>query len=131
MTDYYKDKQQLTDEQIAELAPDWATHYTIIDSDITPSCITFYDGFWHQWFYYKDKNNWSTKLTYNEIPKSAKPIPRKKFDISEYEFSDEAARFSKRNKEFIVLSTGRDFVLDKGDAIALAKHFNLTAEGLK
>ena len=65
------------------------------------------------------------KLTDEQIVKLAP------FDITQHEWSDEAARFSKRNKEFIVLSTGRDLVLDKADCIALAKHFKLTAEDLK
>lgn len=129
MTDYYKDKQQLTDEQIAELAPDWATHYTIIDSDITPSCITFYDGFWHQWFYYKDKNNWSPKLTYNEIPKSAKPIPLKKFDIDLVRREIHKTLTCDNSEKFMKYEDLPGYTIESYDK--LIDKFNLTAEDLK
>ena len=123
---------KLTDDQIAELAPDWATHYIIIDNDITPSCIAFYDGFWHQWFYHKDKNNWSPKLTYSAIPKSAKTIPSKKLDIGEHKFSDSTIEYDSKDDDTLYLETS-EFIscFRKHDAIAIAKHFNLTADDLK
>lgn len=112
---------KLTDEQIAELAPDWATHYGYACGD-----LVFVDS----------------KAC--KINKSvAKPIPRKKFDISEYEFSDAAndsgvefrcSLWTYPDIEINVKDVnGGDntAVLMKEHAIALAKHFKLTADDLK
>lgn len=113
MTDYYKDKQQLTDEQIAELAPDWATHYGYACGD-----LVFVD------------------CKACKIKESiTKPIPRKKFDISEYEFSDKYATYTGCSASMVhidVLNCGipNGIFFDKDDVVAMAKHFNLTAEDL-
>ena len=122
---------ELTDEQIAAFAPEWATHYDINEKY---KCILFESDHLYTIL------EWDSGVFTHVLPQrlfglseSSKPIPRKpkSFDITQHEWSDEAARFSKRNKEFIVLSTGRDLTLDKSDAIALAKHFGLTYENLK
>ena len=121
---------KLTDEQIAELAPEWATHYISCDLDKT---ILFEAV--NKWqFLDLESGLWgNVRNAEVKITKGAKPIPRKPepFDITQHEWSDEGVRLSKHNKEFIVLSTGRDLVLDKAVCLALAKHFGLTAEDLK
>lgn len=130
MTDYYKDKQQLTDEQIAELAPDWATHFSYLCGGIVFENIENYQIYAEGVFYGKKQKSENSDKT----PRDLKPIPRKKFDISEHEFSDERIGFSQDEKGLLVEVEG-DFYevayINKGDAIAIAKHFNLTAGDLK
>lgn len=126
MTDYYKDKQQLTDEQIAELAPEGCDFYCYKDGE-----VFFHNVLGLDVFNSKGESISDDFLDSGEW-KKAKPIPRKKFDISEYEFSDSIAEFEVEVGDTLVLkSHGTWFSFDKDDAIALAKHFNLTEEGLK
>lgn len=115
---------KLTDEQIAELAPDWATHYSCMLAGI----VYLSECHWQVYTegVYSDIHNRKA------ISKDAKPIPRKKFDIREYEFSDSIAEFEVEVCDTLVLkSHGSWFSFDKDDAIAIAKHFNLTADDLK
>ena len=125
MADYYKDKQQLTDEQIAGLAPDWCTHY-----EIAKSVVTFFDVKDAVSFNFKTKK--MTDKFDNElgITSDDKPIPRKKFDIiEEWEglFGFESVPFIDDEGDIFV--EGGWMCEEK--AILLAKHFNLTAEDLK
>jgi len=120
---------KLTDEQIAELAPDWATHYshnatTLTFSNTEKAVVTDFKG-----VYQCSEHD-------NEVgfKDEDKPIQRKKFDISEYEFSDERIGFLQDDKGLLVEIEG-DFYevayINKNDSIALAKHFKLTAEDLR
>ncbi len=85
--------------------------------------------------YYCVKSNggihWQTKKECS----GSQPIPRKQFDISEHEFSDDDESFSV-NGDFIVLKrcdnyTNPSFDIHRPEAIALAKHFKLTADDLR
>ena len=115
---------ELTDEQIAKLAPDWATHYKFRGKILifeSPRKYQFYnDGSFGgvYMFHYGSK-----KMT-------GKPIPRKKFDIiEEWEglFGFESAPFIDDEGDIFV--EGGWMCEEK--AILLAKHFNLTADDLK
>ena len=130
MTDYYKDEQQLTDEQIAELAPEWATHYSSYDVGVIFESLESYQVYAEGVFYGKKQKTENSDKT----PRDAKPIPRKKFDISKHEFSDERIEFSQDEGGLLVEI--EDFYhvaacINKNDAIAIAKHFKLTVEDLK
>jgi len=63
----------------------------------------------------------------------SKRIPRKEFDISDYEFSDgDIAVVSKVSHRIKIRSNySAGVFLSSRDVIALAKHFKLTAENLK
>ena len=54
------------------------------------------------------------------------------FDITQHEWSDTIAEFEAEPRYTLVLkSHGSWFSFDKQDAIAIAKHFKLTAEDLE
>ncbi len=109
----------LTPQEI-NAAPDWATHY-VIDSD---DDLTYESLDWWCWAtnpYHKHDNHGCI---------DGVPIPRKEFDISKHEFgyafcSDYASI------TFEMYEGQSDLILEKQDAIAIAKHFKLTAEDLK
>ena len=119
---------KLTGEQIAELAPEWATHYSDRLSDTLFESEKLFSTF--------DKVNWKHGRRHRQITgieDDSKPIPRKSksFDITQHEWGDEAVRLVESSRDFIVLSTGRGLALNKSDSIAIAKTFGLTAEDLK
>lgn len=118
---------KLTDEQIAKLAPDWATHYYYHLGYIAFVSEKLFCKYDLEAGVFSKQSNMVCKI--NDL--GGIEIKRKPFDISDHEFSDEAARFVKGSSDFIVLSTDRDLSLSKRDAIALAKNFKLTAEDLK
>lgn len=131
---------KLTDEQIAELAPDWSTHYYI---DYLREVICFFNQYISE--VKRFNGSVSVKLGVNPdgIEEGDKQIPRKAFDISEHEFSDTAKDCGVEFRvpvwvypdvEINVKDTnGGDntALLMKEHAIAIAKHFKLTAEDLK
>tara|TARA_Y100000310_G_C20704371_1_gene833771 strand:- start:7765 stop:8148 length:384 start_codon:yes stop_codon:yes gene_type:complete len=127
MTDYYKDKRQLTDEQIAELAPDWATHFSYLCGGIVFENIENYQIYAEGVFYGRKQKSENSDKT----PREVKPIPRKKFDISEYDFTDKSVYYDRGAESLYLGSDDSEILLIKQDVIALAKHFNLTAEDLK
>jgi len=115
--------RDLTPQEIAN-APEWATHY-IVDSD---DDITYESLDWWCW-----AANPSRKCD-NRGRMSGVPIPRKEFDISQYEFSD-------GDMDIIIEADGGVFVsvdsdrglyanLSRNDIIALARHSKLTPEDL-
>lgn len=129
MTDYYKDKQQLTDEQIAELAPDWATHYSSFSNGVIFENLTEYQIYSKGVFYGKKHKSENGDKTTREV----KPIPRKNFLSSGREFGGTVC-FVEISDDNIRLNCDdylNHIVINKHDAIALAKHFSLTAEDLK
>jgi len=75
--------------------------------------------------------NYFTKDHYSMM--TCKPIPRKEFDISEYEFSDgDIMVITKASSSIEIRSNNTAGVhLSRQDSIAIAKHFKLTAEDLK
>ena len=119
---------KLTDEQIAELAPDWATHYSYMMAGIVYQSSD-------SWQVYTD-GVYSDIHTRKAISKDAKTIPRKKFDISEYEFSyGELTNCSLDNNE-LTICEGQGYgqeckTFSKKDVIAMAKALSVTAEDLK
>ena len=84
-------------------------------------------------FYSLIERSFRERHYHNEIHEKAKPIQRKKFDISECEFSDELCKLSTWSDELVTFNAGSRCGVchDKSHAIALAKHFKLTAEDLK
>lgn len=126
---------KLTDEQIAELAPDWATHYSEKLTGIIYQSSKYWQGY--------TESGYGDKLHHTGVSQYAKPIQRKKFDISEYEFSDEAKdcgvefrvpAWAYPDIEINVKDTnGGDNtgLLMKEHAVAIAKHFKLTAKDLR
>lgn len=97
--------RELTQQEIND-APDWATHYYVDYDD----SVSFNGGAGH-----------------------SKPIPRKPFDIGEYEFSDKDIfnHFITKDKSRINFDFDSELMpsdtigFNKQDAIAIAKHFKL------
>lgn len=124
---------KLTYEQIAELAPEWATHYgiskkyksIIFESESLFTILKLDSG--------KFTGTWS-QLS-EGINENSKPIPRKTkpFSITQHEWSDTVC-FTEISESNLRLNCD-DYLnyvdLFKADAIAIAKHFGLTAEDLK
>lgn len=123
---------KLTDEQIAELAPEWAEFYFVnVIGDIV----------------FQNANNYVImdrgKLDFGRvftnlygINNHAKPIPRKPkpFDITQHEFSDAMANLKAIKSESgdIVIRIGSSWIfLNKDDSIAIAKALGVTGEDLK
>lgn len=130
---------KLTDEQIAELAPDWATHYYYHLRYIAFASEKLFCKYDLDIGVFSKQSNMVCKIS----DLGGIEIKRKPFDISEYEFSDTAKDCG---VEFRVPAwvypdieinvkdiNGGDntAVLMKEHAIAIAKHFKLTAEDLK
>ena len=134
---------KLTDEQIAAFAPSWATHYDINEKY---KCILFESEHLYTIL------EWDSGMFTHVLPQrlcglseSSKPIPRKpkSFDITQHEWSDEAkdCGVSFRAPAWVMPDieinikdvNGGDntAVLLREHAIALAKHFGVTAEDLK
>lgn len=129
---------KLTDEKIAELAPDWATHYshnvtTLTFSNTEKAVITDFNGVYQC-------SEHDNEIGFTE---EDKPILGKIFDISVHEFSDAAkdCGVEFRAPAWVypdveinvkgVAGGDNTSVLMKEHAIALAKHFKLTADDLK
>ena len=134
---------KLTDEQIAELAPEWATHYRIANCD---NSILFESAGFFAYYYTDEKRLGGTHRQLSiGINKNSKPIPRKTepFDITQHEWSDEAMdcginfhapAWVMPDIEINIKDVnGGDntAVLLREHAVALAKHFGLTVEDLK
>ena len=114
--------RDLTQQEIKN-APEWATHY-------------FIDCMGHVTF--ESELLWQRVGTlYAEhsragLSNDVKPVPRKAFDISEYKFSDCYLTVNNSWDDIIELACVIDFIdIRKNDAIAMAKHFKLTADELK
>tara|TARA_R110000851_G_scaffold303237_1_gene460785 strand:- start:177 stop:539 length:363 start_codon:yes stop_codon:yes gene_type:complete len=117
----------LTQQEIKS-APDWATKF-----EVSNTAIRWSDDSFIQWFY--EDGKLSDKICFNPCFVNSKPIPRKAFDISEHEFSDdEISREVQATSDCVQLDMvdgSRPALLDKNDVISLAKHFKLTADELK
>ena len=124
--------RELTEEEL-KLAPCWATHYI-------NKCfiVVFLSNHLRQIFI--KEGSYFNRLTSNyDGLDGALKMPSKQFDITKHEWSD------CRNLKCIGKDKGLEtvcfevsvfnglayFDLDKDDAIAIAKHFCLTAEDLK
>jgi hypothetical protein len=118
---------KLTDEQIAELAPEWATHYRESITAVVFESVRRYQVFAGGVF--------SQRYPQYCVSEDAKPLPKKKFDITEHEFSDIYKDAEKVDPSILDvkfwLADREDLTLNKKDAIALAKHFKLTEDDLK
>ena len=130
---------KLTDEQIAELAPDSCDYY----------CFKGGELFFHNCLGLDVHNSKGDRVSDDALDsgewKKSKPIPRKPepFDITQHEWSDEAkdCGISFRCPLWVMPDievnikdvNGGDNtgVLIREHAIAIAKHFGLTAEDLK
>lgn len=129
----------LTSEELNKLKPCWATHYRYTDYEILFESK-------HQWlgvglnfpFIKRGPFKHKSKLT------KCKPIPEfntESFDITKHKFSDDRLEHDgdTLNAEHQVFGNHLDgysteylyLELSKDDAIALAKHFKLTASDLK
>ena len=114
--------RKLTQQEI-DNAPEWATHYTIT----RPASLPMYESTKS----YQVVDNNRRIQPPKGISSHAKPIPRKEFDIHAHKFNGELSVYGLT--ELCVTMEERENFVDIGmrDAIALAKHFKLTAEDLK
>lgn len=116
--------RDLTEEELA-LAPEWATHYSFTSFDV----LCFVD--------IKNKIVTSIEaIKRGECPISCgnwfegvdlPEIHRKPFDITQHNLNDHLTELESGNLS--VNDCG--WIIDKERAIAIAKHFKLTAEDLK
>ena len=116
--------RELTKTEI-ENAPDWATDFAIIKGQVIMiggGQITKTEG---------------QKVLWSEVFETDfEPIPGKKFDVRDYDFAVlDGIRIDDDNDIIFCLSGEYGSYVDghivKQDAIALAKHFKLTAEDLR
>ena len=121
---------KLTDEQIAELAPDSCDFY----------CFKGGELFFHNCLGLDVHNLKGDRVSNDTLDsgewKRAKPIPRKPkpFDITQHEWSDKDITYCIGLADKVYLSDGMKgftLCLNKDDAVTLSKHFGLTAEDLK
>lgn len=117
--------RELTQQEI-DNAPKWATEYCVQYQSIRYSNKTHY-----QWV---DAESSEKKghFTGRSILMT-RTIPGKEFDITEYKFSDPeigATQFDDDEVQLDMVDGSRPALLNKRDAIALAKHFKLTASDL-
>ncbi len=115
--------RKLTQQEI-DNAPDWATHYLIVN----------------EVFMWESKTEWShygseRVMCNHGLGKASKPIPRKEFDIARCEFDGLSNVTVDGN--FIVFEVVNsddettDVYIDKEFTIAAAKKFKLTTDDLK
>lgn len=124
--------RELTEEEL-KLAPEWATHYTIDGYDDAV---------------YQSENlcwwvNLESPLSHNNMDKGAVEIIKKTFDITKHEWSDEAKdchilfntpSWAGGDLQICIADPNGNYaddVLIREHAIAIAKHFGLTAEDLR
>ena len=122
--------RDLTEKEL-EKWPHWATHYRVDESRIL----------------FESKDKWmevGTKFPFisrgpfkqnSKLTKCReKPVleDKKPFDITQHEWSDSIADIEAESGDTLVLKFHGSWIsIDKDDAIAIAKHFNLTAEDLE
>lgn len=130
MTDYYRDKQQLTDEQIAELAPEWATHYKITRLDKTTWGIEFKGGCnFSVHFVAHESLGLSDKIYLDELSMGEKTIPSKKFDIDLVRREIHKTLTCDNSEKFMKYEDLPGYTIESYDK--LIDRFKLTAEDLK
>jgi hypothetical protein len=118
--------RDLTEKELA-LAPDWATHYRIGEAEVL----------------YESNSKWLARsfcapfiargpYSQNSALTKLKPIPRKPFDISGHDFSDEAVSFDVMNSVILIDSAGANLYVgfNKADAIAIAKALGVKGSDL-
>lgn len=132
--------RELTEEEL-KLAPEWATHYYAYSGgDILFEC-EYKNALYSEILGFM----WREMLSTGICDRS-EPLPKKPFDISEHKFSDSKLNFDGFSDGALVLSAEYEqwvgdlngysleelpINVNKDDAIAIAKHFGLTAEDLK
>lgn len=114
--------RDLTQKEIDD-APDWATHYSVA----ADGCVMYESSGLIIW------TGLDSPRCNIAISATAKPIPRKQeaFDIYQAKTSS-GIKFTGANSMYVNVNyLEESAVVAKIDVIALAKHFNLTAEDLK
>lgn len=118
--------RDLTEEELA-LAPSWATHY-IVDSDDS----IIYESVSLCWWCGLGKPIDNT-LGFGKMKN--RPITGRESDITQHEWSDCDLVFNRLDIDCNIHLDSTDvdcgIFINKTDAIAIAKHFKLTAEDLK
>jgi hypothetical protein len=118
--------RELTQKE-TDNAPSWATHYDAVGDSVM--------------FESKDNTQMMIKgqlgnlIPFGPVSEDSQPIPSKGFDISEYHRNESNESFFVDGDLITLVRrdnyTNPYFELTMKDAIALAKHFKLTAEDLK
>lgn len=124
----------MNEKQILELAPEWATHYQIKSDRL----VGFYNYLTYQLLSWGVDGWVSLQVHHGAVNLNGKvelkSIEREPFDISNYKFNDLNVYDSSVRGDFVDIELYHEYnilSLSERDAIALAKHFNLTAEDLK
>lgn len=124
--------RDLTEEEL-KLAPDWATHYQILDLS-TKYKLDFVSK--SEFCHLNNQNELTEVMSHIagitpediEIPRDKKP-----FDITKHEFGDTVQHMESDGCELSLYCVDgfRHVELYKDDAIAIAKALGVTAEDLK
>lgn len=118
--------RDLTPEELA-FAPEWATHYIINSEDDN----VIYESSKYCWW----KGMPFRMVNYTFSKSKSRLIDRKPFNITQHEWSDitmqgyEVAKCA--NSSIILNGSSKSKVLNKADAIAIARHFKLTGDDIK
>jgi len=116
------DKMRDLTQQEIDNAPEWATHYIILEFS---SLVRYTDGI--KFVCGKSKHEISVPSELDDPLDNAKPIPRKPFDISGYEFSGDISTIKARvsdNHLVLEFVTKQPWVsISESDVEAMAKHF--------
>jgi len=123
--------RDLTQQEIDD-KPEWATHYCI--GDFTDNDRICYEGNIPVADYCYQYVGGIIVGGNNGITEDAKPIPRKEFDITTYDYSHGGLTLHSVddvNGDLYLSHYGEVHRRTRKDTIAEAKHFKLTAEDLR
>ena len=118
-------KRELTEEEL-KLAPDWAYMYSITSNNNvrfhSDLMFCIFNGHVVSDIVISEPENFGARL-----------LNKKPFDITKHKWSDCDIQCEVENDyiRFKSQSECDEFVVEKGDVIAIAKHFGLTKEDLK
>lgn len=119
--------RNLTKTEIDD-APDWATHYDIGDFE-DKNCVCYQGHSFVKVNYYQYAGG--MKVQINRLTDEAKSIPRKEFDIETFDPGDMVKFYIDSDGDLEFDGYDDSYIMRRDSAIAIAKHFKLTAEDLK
>ena len=120
--------RDLTKEELG-LAPDWATHYNVLDGC---GAVLFESAGLFIWSAALKEGR--APILNAEVLGNSMPIIREPFDIKNYECEDKYTQIAFVNKDYIDINCCEDEMavrITKRDCIALAKALNITAKDLE
>lgn len=125
--------RDLTEEEL-KLAPEWACKFDFFNGDLIymSDVVGDYEG--KPLYRFLDvKHNIEEVGVEGDYDLCTRLIVKESFDITKHEWGDTVGYVETCSKEITLnCGTGQNYIeLFKDDAIAIAKHFGLTAEDLR